>query len=111
MRLYPTQNRGTLTNTNNIFNEFLNSFWQEDQEDSKRTMPIDIINQKENILIKADLPGILKDEIDMSIKDHTLTIKTKKIVNDNEKPVYYKKRKITKRLLQNHFTTKKFKGR
>lgn len=46
--------------------------------------PIDIIDQTDRILIKAELPGVDKDSLDLSILDNTLTISgEKKLPGEN----------------------------
>jgi len=39
---------------------------------------IDIYDSKDNVVVKADLPGLNKDNIDVSIQDNVLTIKGEK---------------------------------
>ena len=39
---------------------------------------VDVYDSKDNILVKADLPGLKKEEIDVTIHDNTLTIKGEK---------------------------------
>jgi len=50
---------------------------------------IDIYDSKDNIVVKADLPGLDKDNIDISIQDNLLTIKgEKKQKNDVKEEDY-----------------------
>ncbi len=42
------------------------------------TPAIDIYDSKDNIVVKADLPGLKKDDIEVSIQDNILTIKGEK---------------------------------
>jgi HSP20 family protein len=37
--------------------------------------PVDVFETPENIVLKADLPDVNKDEVDISIENNTLTIK------------------------------------
>ncbi len=39
---------------------------------------VDVYDSKDAILVKADLPGLSKDEIDVSVQDDTLVIKGEK---------------------------------
>lgn len=39
---------------------------------------VDVIDEKDNIVVKAELPGMKKDEIEVSIDDNILTIKGEK---------------------------------
>lgn len=40
-----------------------------------KTPSVDMIDQKDNILIKAELPGVDKKDLDISVTDKTVTIK------------------------------------
>ena len=39
---------------------------------------VDVYDSKDSILVKADLPGLNKDEIDINVEDDTLTIRGEK---------------------------------
>jgi len=39
------------------------------------SMPVDVIETKDNIIVKAAVPGVKPDEIDLSVTGDTLTIK------------------------------------
>jgi len=45
---------------------------------------IDVVDDKDNLMIKADLPGLKKEDLDISLQDDILTIKGEK-KNENEK--------------------------
>ncbi|MBU1044029.1 MAG: Hsp20/alpha crystallin family protein [Candidatus Omnitrophica bacterium] len=52
---------------------------------------IDIHESKDNLLVKADLPGLTKDEIEISVQDNNLIIKgEKKKENEVQEENYYK---------------------
>lgn len=40
--------------------------------------PIDVYDSKDNLLVRVDLPGIEKNDVDISIQENTLTIKGEK---------------------------------
>ncbi|MFC1808759.1 Hsp20/alpha crystallin family protein [Candidatus Omnitrophota bacterium] len=42
------------------------------------TPAVDVYDSKDNVLVKADLPGLKKEDIDVTIKDNTLIIKGEK---------------------------------
>jgi HSP20 family protein len=42
------------------------------------SVDIDVYEEKDEIVAKAELPGIAKDEIDVNVTDHTLTIRGEK---------------------------------
>ena len=43
-----------------------------------RTPAIDVYDSKDDIVVKADLPGLNKDDIDILVQEDTLTIKGEK---------------------------------
>lgn len=49
------------------------------------TPEIDVYDSHDNIMIKADLPGMNKDDIEVTIKDNTLIIKGERKVKDGVK--------------------------
>ena len=52
---------------------------------------VDMIDKKDKIIIKAELPGVDKKDIDVSVTDHTLTIKgTTSTDEEEEKGDYYR---------------------
>jgi HSP20 family protein len=46
---------------------------------------VDVIDQKDAILVKADLPGLSKDDLDVSIENNVLTIRGEKKEESNQK--------------------------
>ncbi len=54
---------------------------------------IDIIDRDKEILVRVEVPGINKDDLDISVSDNTLTIKgsTKKEEEKEEKGVYFRR--------------------
>jgi len=49
--------------------------WPLPFEGSAWSMPVDVIETKDNVIVKAAVPGVKPDEIDVSITGDTLTIK------------------------------------
>jgi HSP20 family molecular chaperone IbpA len=48
-------------------------------EEMEATAPaVDLYEEKDDIVVKAELPGIDKDNIEVSLTDHTITIKGEK---------------------------------
>ncbi len=61
--------------------EFPSSRWDGRDEgllSSAWTPAIDIYDSKDNLVVKADLPGIKKEDIEVSVQDGTLVIKGEK---------------------------------
>ena len=52
---------------------------------------VDVFEEKDNIVVKAELPGMEKDNIEVNLTDHTLTIKgEKKKAEEIKEENYYR---------------------
>jgi len=60
-----------------------------------KTPSVDMIDQKDNILIKAELPGVDKKDLDVSVTDRTVTIKGKTSSEKKEEKGNYYRREIS----------------
>jgi HSP20 family protein len=49
--------------------------WPLPFEGAAWSMPVDVIETKDNVIVKAAVPGVKPDEVDVSITGETLTIK------------------------------------
>jgi HSP20 family protein len=56
---------------------------------------VDMIDQKDNILIKAELPGVDKKDLDISVTNKTVTIKGKTSSDKKEEKGNYYRREIS----------------
>lgn len=57
-----------------------------------RTPRIDIIERDKDIIVKAELPGVKKEDIDVSVTDTTVSIKgTTRAESRDEKENYYRR--------------------
>jgi HSP20 family protein len=52
--------------------------WFRTEEMEVKPPIVDIFEEKDDIVVKAELPGIEKDNIEVNLTDHTLTIKGEK---------------------------------
>ena len=50
---------------------------------------VDVFEEKDDIVVKAELPGMEKDNIEVNLTDHTLTIKGEKKKEDEVKEENY----------------------
>ena len=48
-------------------------------------IPLDVVEEGDDLLIRASLPGVSAEEIDVSIEDHVLTIKAEAKTADEHK--------------------------
>ena len=62
--------------------------------DSAFAPAIDVVEEKDNYLVKADLPGLSKDDVNVAIQDNFLTIKgeRKHEVEKKESNFYHQER-------------------
>lgn len=56
---------------------------------------VDMIDQKDHILIKAELPGVDKKDLEISVSDKTVTIKGKTSSDKKEEKGNYYRREIS----------------
>ncbi len=64
---------------------FFNSSYGEFASDSFFTPSIDIYSEKDAFKVKADLPGVKEDDIEITINDGVLTIKGERVEEKSEK--------------------------
>jgi HSP20 family protein len=56
-----------------------------------KTPRVDVIDRDEDVLVKAELPGVEKKDLDIKVTDHTVTIKgTSRYERKEEKGDYYR---------------------
>lgn len=73
---------------NNMFND---SFFNSAKKDAWQPA-VDILDEKDSVVLSVDLPGIDKDDISVNIEDNLLTISgERKIENEDKKDGYYRK--------------------
>lgn len=96
------RNNNSVANSANWMNNFFNDFWRNDltnyfsdfEDDSVVWSPRADIEETENAYrVLADLPGIDKKDLKVSMHDHTLTISAerKHEKEEKEKDSYYRK--------------------
>ena len=72
----------------NLLKEFNNSFFDR-SEDSGWSPRVNIAENEDGYVITAELPGVSKDDIDIDLKDNTLTLKGEKKVESKEEKENY----------------------
>ncbi len=98
VRLNPIRNMFSLRHRNNqIFNNFFHPLLREDDEVCMLNWNpvVDIYDNEDNIVIKAELPGIDKENINVDVKDGVLILKGERS-SDNEvkKDKYYRRERM-----------------
>jgi HSP20 family protein len=70
---------------------FRRSFWpMRRQAVAMPSVEVDLYEEKDEIVVKAELPGMGKDEINMHVSDHVLTIKGEKKKEEEVKDEDYR---------------------
>ena len=64
------------SNVRSVFNDLLDENFGRDSQPSQSTWypPVDILESKDSYLIRAELPGMKKEDIKVEVKDGTLTV-------------------------------------
>jgi HSP20 family protein len=70
----------------NMFEGFFRPMTRTAGDDNGRLMPaVDVVDEESRYVIKAELPGVDKKDIDVTINDGILTINAKRKSDDEEK--------------------------
>ncbi|MDO5576660.1 MAG: Hsp20/alpha crystallin family protein [Fibrobacter sp.] len=79
MDLPALRSRNPLTSFRNIFDDFFNEpFVSANRELTGFIPKVDIVEDKERYIVKADIPGMNKDDINIFVDDDILTISGEK---------------------------------
>jgi HSP20 family protein len=63
--------------------------WFREEDLDVRVPTVDVYEEKDDIVVKAELPGMDKDNIEVNLTDHTLTIKGEKKKEEDVKEENY----------------------
>lgn len=87
-KLIPFNRRNLLDDSFNGFSNALDNFFTDDffsrNNFTNISFPLDIQETEEEYLLEAEIPGVEKDEIELSYKDNTLNISIKKEKTSDE---------------------------
>ncbi len=76
----------------NSFNDFFNESRFKTTTNESWHPAVDILNEKDGIVLSVELPGVKKEDISIDIEDRVLTIKgERKFENEEKKDNYYRK--------------------
>jgi HSP20 family protein len=79
-----------------LFDEFFNDFLEGDYRSDTRMMALDILEQDDKFIVKADLPGIEKENVKISTKESLLVIEAEcKKEDTQEKETYHRRERFT----------------
>lgn len=93
MRYGPKQSLMNLRdNINRIFDMSIPENWGEGREGTHWHPSVDIYEKDDEMVVHAELPGIKKDDISLSLKDNVLSIKGKRESEEEiDEDGYYRK--------------------
>jgi HSP20 family protein len=77
VRWEPMRELNTLqTEMNRLFNTFFDEGENgQDRQSSRRWAPaVDLFEREDSLVLKADLPGLTEDDVQIEVRDHVLTI-------------------------------------
>jgi HSP20 family protein len=78
----------------NFFDRRMRQWWPENWLGAQRSMnapALDVYEEKDDLVVKAELPGFDKDNVQVNLSDHTLVIKgEKKKEEETKKENYYR---------------------
>lgn len=84
MRLVPFRHKANMLPLMSLFDDFFGSPMEETQESNTKIMPLDIEENENDYVIKANLPGLKKKDVKISIEENELSIKANSIESTNE---------------------------
>lgn len=73
--IFTPERTGLTSNPFRMFEEAVNKMWPTMQTAGFNTFAIDLVEQPDKYLIKADLPGIDRKCIDLAFENHLLTVR------------------------------------
>jgi len=92
MRLVKYNPLNELAFWGNSFNDFFNDSVLKTKNSESWYPAVDILNEKENVVLNIELPGLKKEDISVKIEDRVLTIEgERKIDNEKTKENYYRR--------------------
>ena len=92
MRLVKYNPLNELAFWGNSFNDFFNDSAFKTKNSESWYPAVDILNEKESVVLNIELPGMKKEDISVKIEDRVLTIEgERKIDNEKTKENYYRR--------------------
>ena len=97
VRWSPMRETATVHNrVNRMFNDMLPSTWLDEEMHFSNWHPaVDIYDQDDRVVIKAELPGVDKKDIHVDLKDRVLTLKGERShENEVKEEKFYRKERV-----------------
>ncbi len=69
-----------------LFDDFLSNAFTEEQTEANKMMPMDVSEREKDFIIRANMPGIKKEDVKISVHNNNeLTIEGKQVAEKTEK--------------------------
>ena len=75
MAIEKWQQFGSIRDFDDLFRKFLGTRGVKNTEPEAWSIPLEVVQSGDSLVITASVPGVPKDEIDVSVDDNVLTIK------------------------------------
>ena len=75
MEIEKWQQFGSIRDFDDLFSKFLGTRGVKNTEPEAWSTPLDVVQSGDSLVVTASVPGVPKDEIDVSVDDNVLTIK------------------------------------
>lgn len=85
MKLIPFRKEKELMPSWSLFDDFMDKFFNEDFTENSKLMAVDVIENEKEFCVKANLPGIAKENVSVSMKDNQLIISAQQNINKESK--------------------------
>lgn len=85
MKLIPVRKEKDYLPVWSLFDDFMDRFFNEELTENSRIMAVDVIENEKEFKIKANLPGIPKENTNISVKDNQLIINAHHETTNEEK--------------------------
>lgn len=96
-RFNPQRTLGTLQNeVDRLFGQFfpLQDSWTEEEDGTKSYVwspRVDVAETDEGFVLQFDLPGLTRDDVQVSVEDQSLTISGERAMNEEQKGRHYRR--------------------
>jgi len=85
MKLIPIRKEKEMMPMWSLFDDFMDKFLNEDLTENSKIMAVDVLENDKAYEIKANLPGIPKEKVNISVKENQLIISASHEVSKEEK--------------------------
>jgi HSP20 family protein len=106
VRFNPTKELANFRHSMNFFDDLFGEFFRDEGADLTRgwNPKVDVFEEADQIVMKAELPGVDKDKITIDVNGRVLTVKGERISDDEVKEDNYYRRERSYGRFERSFT-------